>query len=68
VGGARSAIRCGLDFFGADRVLFATDCPFDPEGGPMFIRDTIAALDGLALDENERAAIYFRNTLRMLKM
>jgi hypothetical protein len=31
-------IRCGLDFFGADRVLFATDCPFDPEGGPMFIR------------------------------
>ena len=36
VGGAGSAIRCGLIFFGADRVLFATDCPFDPEGGPMF--------------------------------
>jgi aminocarboxymuconate-semialdehyde decarboxylase len=28
-------------------VLFATDCPFDPEGGPMSIRETIAALDGL---------------------
>jgi aminocarboxymuconate-semialdehyde decarboxylase len=68
VGGARSAIRCGLDLFGAERVLFATDCPFDPEGGPMFIRDTIAALDGLALAEEERAAIYFRNALRMLKM
>ena len=67
-GGARSAIRCGLDFFGADRVLFATDCPFDPEGGPMFIRDTIAALDSLALAEDERAAIYFRNALRMMKM
>jgi len=25
-------------------VLFATDCPFDPEGGPMFIRETIAAI------------------------
>jgi uncharacterized protein len=49
VGGARSAIRCGLDFFGPDRVLFATDCPFDPEGGPMFIRATIAALDRPAL-------------------
>ena len=47
VGGARSAIRCGLDFFGTDRELFATDCPFDPEGGPMSIRETIAALDGL---------------------
>ena len=54
VGGARSAIRCGLDFFGTDRELFATDCPFDPEGGPMFIRETIAALDGLALAEDER--------------
>jgi aminocarboxymuconate-semialdehyde decarboxylase len=68
VGGARSAIRCGLDFFGAEHVLFATDCPFDPEGGPMFIRDTIAALDGLALAEDDRAAIYFRNALRMLRM
>ena len=68
VGGARSAIRCGLDFFGADRVLFATDCPFDPEGGPMFIRETIAALDGLALPGDERAAIYSGNALRMLKM
>jgi predicted TIM-barrel fold metal-dependent hydrolase len=68
VGGARSAIRCGLDFSGTDRVLFATDCPFDPEGGPMFIRETIAALDGLTLAEAERAAIYFRNALRMLKM
>ena len=68
VGGARSAIRCGLDFFGADHVLFATDCPFDPEGGPMFIRDTIAALDALGLAEDERAAIYSANALRMLKM
>jgi uncharacterized protein len=34
VGGARSAIRCGLDYFGAARVLFGSDCPFDPEGGP----------------------------------
>jgi predicted TIM-barrel fold metal-dependent hydrolase len=68
VGGARSAIRCGLDFFGSARVLFATDCPFDPEGGPMFIRDTIAALDGLSLPEAERDAIYFGNALRMLKL
>jgi predicted TIM-barrel fold metal-dependent hydrolase len=68
VGGARSAIRCGIDFFGADRVLFASDCPFDLEGGPMFIRETIAALDGLDLDDGERDAIYSRNALRMLKM
>jgi aminocarboxymuconate-semialdehyde decarboxylase len=67
VGGSASAIRCGLDFFGTERVLFATDCPFDPEGGPMFIRDTISALDCLALSDDERAVIYSGNALRMLR-
>jgi len=33
LGGSASALRCGLDFFGADRVVFASDCPFDPEAG-----------------------------------
>ena len=68
VGGSASAIRCGLDFFGAGRVLFATDCPFDPEGGPMFIRDTIAALDRLALPDAERAMIYRDNALALLNL
>ena len=67
IGGSRSAIRCGLDFFGSGHVLFGTDCPFDPEGGPMFIRDTIQALDTLDITENERDAIYFGNALSMLE-
>ena len=32
--GSRAATICGLDFYGADHVLFASDSPFDPEGGP----------------------------------
>jgi uncharacterized protein len=66
IGGSRSAIRCGLDFFGSEHVLFGTDCPFDPEGGPQFIRDTIAALDTLDISDAERDAIYFGNALGML--
>ena len=66
IGGSRSAIRCGLDFFGPERVLFGTDCPFDPEGGPQFIRETIAALDTLDLTAADRDAIYFRNAEAML--
>ena len=42
--GAWHAMECGLAFFGADHVLFGTDMPFDPEGGPGFIRDTIEAM------------------------
>ena len=68
VNGSASAIRCGLDFFGADQVLFGTDCPFDPEGGPLFIRESIRAIDSLRLSEAERRKIYFGNAVRMLRL
>jgi predicted TIM-barrel fold metal-dependent hydrolase len=66
--GGRSGLRCGLDFFGAKQVVFASDCPFDPEGGPMFIRTIPEAIDSLELPQDEREGIYFRNALRLLKL
>jgi len=68
VNGSASAIRCGLDFFGADRVLFGTDCPFDPEGGPTFIRETLLALDKLRLAGPVRRKIYYGNAIRLLRL
>jgi len=68
VNGSRSAIRCGLDFFGVDRCLFGTDCPFDPEGGPLFIRETIKAIESLELTREERAKLYMANAQRMLRL
>lgn len=67
IGGARSGLRCGIEFFGHRHVLFGTDCPFDPEGGPQFIRDTIASLDSLGLSDEELNAIYVENALAMLQ-
>jgi predicted TIM-barrel fold metal-dependent hydrolase len=66
--GGRAGIRCGLEFFGAKQVVFATDCPFDPEGGPQFIRTIPEAIDSLDLTEPEREGIYFGNALRLLKL
>jgi predicted TIM-barrel fold metal-dependent hydrolase len=68
VNGSASAIRCGLDFFGARRVMFGTDCPFDPQGGPLFIRESIKAIDSLKLKGADRDGVYFGNALRMLRM
>jgi len=68
VNGSRSAIRCGLDFFGIDRCLFGTDCPFDPEGGPVFIRETIKAIDGLELTREDRTKLYLGNAQHMLRL
>src|SRR5258707_780077 len=47
--GARAPTLCGLSFFGADHVLFASDCPFDKEKGSGYIRATIAVLESLDL-------------------
>ncbi|MGH9323810.1 MAG: amidohydrolase family protein [Vicinamibacteria bacterium] len=64
--GSRAATECGLAFYGADRVLFASDAPFDPERGPMYIRETIRVLDELDLSEDDRDKIYCRNAEKLL--
>ena len=68
INGSASAIRCGLDFYGSDHVLFGTDCPFDPEGGPMFIREAVRAIDSLKLKEGDRRKVYFGNAIQMLRL
>jgi predicted TIM-barrel fold metal-dependent hydrolase len=59
--GSRAATLCGLEFYGVDNVVFASDCPFDPEGGTQYIRETIKIIDGLDISKADRDKIYFRN-------
>ena len=66
--GAYDATVCGLRFFGVDQVLFASDAPFDPQGGRQYIRDTIAIVDRLPITTEEREQIYWRNAVRLLKL
>jgi aminocarboxymuconate-semialdehyde decarboxylase len=66
--GSLAGTRCGLEFFGVDQVLFASDSPFDPEKGPMYIRETIKVIDQLELTPEERAQIYQGNAEQLLKL
>ncbi len=66
--GAMEATRCGLKFFGPERVLFASDAPFDPEQGAMYTRTTIEIIDRLDVSPAERHAIYEGNARRLLKL
>ena len=68
LGGAAAPLACGIAFFGVDKVLFASDCPFDPEGGPMFIREGIRSIEELGLPEGDKRKIYFGNAQRLLKL
>lgn len=63
--GSEIGTRCGLDFFGPRHVLFASDCPFDPQGGPMYIREMIRIIDTLDLPPDDRALIYEGNLHRI---
>jgi uncharacterized protein len=66
--GSYDATVCGLAFFGVEHVLFASDAPFDPEKGPMYIRETIGVIDRLAVSELDREKIYWRNAAAMLRL
>lgn len=59
--GSASAIRCGIDFFGIDHILFASDMPFDPEKGPGYIDRTLKAIDSLGLSKEEKKAVLSGN-------
>jgi predicted TIM-barrel fold metal-dependent hydrolase len=66
--GATEATRCGLRFFGPERVLFASDSPFDPEKGSLYTRTTIEIIDRLDVTPAQRHAIYEGNARRLLKL
>lgn len=66
--GPAHPIECGLEFFGVDHVLFGTDMPFDPEGGPGFVRDTIKAVNAIDVSAEDRRQIFEGNARRMLRL
>ncbi len=66
--GALEATKCGLRFFGVDHCLFASDAPFDPEGGRAYVRYTLEIMDQLELSPFEREAIFAGNLRRLCRM
>src|SRR5215472_13676576 len=51
-GGGIHAVRCGLEFFGSEHVVFATDTPLGP------IAPTIATIKRLDISESDRRKIF----------
>ena len=66
--GSQEAIECGRTFFGAERLLFATDMPFDPGGGPDYIRSTLAAIEAMQLSSTDRQAMLSANARRVFHL
>jgi len=59
-GGGIHAVRCGLEFFGSDHVVFATDTPLGP------IAPTIEVIKRLEIPESDRRKIFAGNAERLI--
>jgi aminocarboxymuconate-semialdehyde decarboxylase len=64
--GSRKAIEHAIEFFGEDHVLFASDAPFDPEAGPMYIRETIRIIEEMDISDELRRKIFQDNAVNLL--
>jgi len=65
--GARAATVCGLEFFGVDNIVFASDTPFEPSPG-LYIRETIKVIESLDLTADQKDQIFRRNAEKLLKI
>jgi aminocarboxymuconate-semialdehyde decarboxylase len=61
-GGGVPATRCGFEFFGADKVVFATDAPLGP------IAPTIKTVQALGLAPADERKLLCGNAEKLLKM
>jgi aminocarboxymuconate-semialdehyde decarboxylase len=66
--GSVPALRCGLDFFGVDRVMFATDMPFDTVGGVHYVKVALEAMEALDISTADKARIFEHNARRLFRL
>jgi uncharacterized protein len=64
--GATAGTKCGLEFFGEDMVMFASDVPFEPAPG-LYIRETIRVIESLGLTAASKEKIYRTNAEKFLQ-
>lgn len=59
--GSAAAVKCALEFFGPEHLLFATDMPFGPEQGAAHIRSALAVVNGLPVSPTVRDRVLHTN-------
>ena len=59
--GSAGGLQCGLDFFGADHVVFATDAPLGP------IEKTVEAI-GQTITPEAKKSVFSENARKLLRL
>ncbi|MDP2744222.1 MAG: amidohydrolase family protein, partial [Dehalococcoidia bacterium] len=68
VGGHPPAIRCAIDTFGIDQIVFATDAPWGPKGGEVRLQQYPGIVKSLGLPAKDYEKIMAGNARRLLKV
>ena len=66
--GNTAALMCALDFFGPDRMVFATDTPYDNQFGERVYRETIPAVDAMPVSDAVKQQIFEGNARRLFRL
>ena len=66
--GIGHSVECAFQFFGAERLLFGTDMPFDNNNGVSYVGDTIRNVQELDVSEAMRSRIAYGNARELLGM
>ena len=57
-----------VDFFGPDRMVFATDTPYDNEFGERVYRETIPAVEAMPVSDAVKQQIFEGNARRLFRL
>jgi predicted TIM-barrel fold metal-dependent hydrolase len=63
--GGVPATHAGLAFYDLDKIVFASDCPFDPEKGTQYTRETLRILDSIDMPKADKEKIWHGNLERI---
>lgn len=66
--GSTPGLMCAYAFFGARRLLFGTDMPFDSEQGEKYTQQTIQSIEQMAIPASEKGLIFEGNARKLLRL
>ena len=65
--GSVHAFECGYKFFGPDHIVFATDYPFGPEKGELWMVGALHQIKMVDLPQSEKDLILGGNLMRLIQ-
>ena len=68
VNGSAAAMRCGLEFFGAERVMYGTDFPMGPHDGEEWPVEVLDTIRSLGLGEEDLNKLLGENLRRLMRL